>query len=188
MDWEARWQNQDTGWDRGGASPALTHWLERRQVHGDVLIPGAGSGHEVLELARLGYAVTALEIAPTAVLQLRTRLHRNGLNAKVRQVDMLQWSAPQPFDTIYEQTSLCALPPERWPSYAEQLHGWLKPGGHLLAQFMQTGEPGGPPYDCPLAAMQALFSDALWVWPEAPAIRVDHPSGRHELCLALLRR
>jgi len=39
------------------------------------------------------------------------------------------------FDAIYEQTCLCALYPDRWRQYADQLHRWLAPGGRLYALF-----------------------------------------------------
>jgi hypothetical protein len=29
---------------------------------------------------------------------------------------------------------------------------------------MQTGQAGGPPYDCPMPAMKKLFADRLWDW------------------------
>ena len=29
MDWEALYQQKDTGWDRGMMSPALQYWLDK---------------------------------------------------------------------------------------------------------------------------------------------------------------
>ncbi|MEJ1978925.1 MAG: hypothetical protein WDN49_25190 [Acetobacteraceae bacterium] len=39
------------------------------------------------------------------------------------------------------------------------------PGGALFILFMQTGRADGPPFDCKLDAMQALFA-AGWSWPD----------------------
>ena len=72
------------------------------------------------------------------------------------------WQPAEPFDAIYDQTCLCALPPEIWPDYAARLHGWLRPGGRLFVLFMQTGSRGGPPFHCDLTEMQRLFAPTHW--------------------------
>ena len=106
----------------------------------------------------------------------------------------VQWSPAQPVDTVYEQTCLCALHPDHWTAYAAQLHAWLKPGGRLLALFMQAPAAGapdgyvtGPPYHCDIHAMRALFPSSRWSWPKPPYERVTHPLGAHELALVLTR-
>lgn len=187
-DWEARWQRRETGWDRGETSPALIRWLELGVAGQRVLVPGAGSGYEVVSLAKAGHCVTAIDLAPSALSRLSTLLDDAGATATLCQADMLSWQAEKPFDSVYEQTSLCALAPDSWPHYIRQLHTWLSPGGTLMAQFMQTGEPGGPPFDCPLERMRELFTDDAWDWQDDTAMRIDHPSGRHEVSIALTRR
>ncbi len=111
-----------------------------------------------------------------------------GHDASVEQADLLAWSAAEPFDAIYEQTCLCALPPAMWSSYAARLHAWLHPGGVLAILFMQTGRWGGPPYDCGLDAMRALFRAEAWVWPEVLPPPAPHPSLYTEQPAVLLRR
>lgn len=188
--WQQRYRDGRTGWDRGGASPALLRWLDAGSLPpppARVLVPGCGRGHEVLELARRGYAVTALDFAPAALDALRSALAAAGLDAQLIQADVLGWQAPQPFDAIYEQTCLCALDPAQWPAYAAQLAAWLRPGGQLLALFMQTGRDGGPPFHCALAQMYTLFPAAQWRWP-AQAMEVPHPGGGMELGHVLQRQ
>lgn len=188
-DWEGRYRSGETGWDRGQASPALGHWLAAGAVPpGRVLVPGCGNGYEVLELARAGHSVTAVDIASTPVMQLMGALAEHRLHAKVIQADLLGWTPAEPFDAVYEQTCLCALDPARWSEYADRLAGWLVPGGKLFALFMQTGREGGPPFHCDPARMRGLFPDAHWHWEAAPQRRVDHPTGLHELAYVLTRR
>ncbi|MBF0416310.1 MAG: methyltransferase domain-containing protein [Magnetococcales bacterium] len=180
-EWEERYRSGQTGWDRGTASPALLSWLEKGQLQPcRILIPGCGRGHEVTLLAQRGFHVTAVDIAPAAVLSLRTLLARQESNAIVHQADLLTWEPEAPFAAIYEQTSLCALPPEVWTDYAARLWRWLQPGGHLFALFMQTGRAGGPPFHCAIDAMEALFAASHWQWPSQPPMRVDHPNGFYE--------
>jgi SAM-dependent methyltransferase len=150
----------------------------------------------VAELARRGFEVTGLDYAPAAVARTRALLGAEGLVARVEEADVLAWSPEQPFDAIYEQTCLCALHPDSWGDYARQLHAWLRPGGVLLALFVQALRPAagegrieGPPYHCDIAGMRALFPGSRWLWPKPP-----YPAARHdamaaaELGVRLVRR
>jgi SAM-dependent methyltransferase len=187
--WEERYRTATTPWDRGGASPALLEWLDGEELRPcRILVPGCGRGYEVLELARRGFEVTALDFAPSAVRHLREELRRAGLEAEVLEADVLTWAAQRPFDAIYEQTCLCALPPGTWADYERQLFRWLRPGGRLFALFMQTRKEGGPPYHCDPGAMQALFPASRWEWSSAPFCEVPHPVGFYEFSTVLTRR
>lgn len=188
-DWEARYQSGRTGWDRGDTSPALRGWLEQGELRPcNILVPGAGRGFEVLALARAGFDVTAVDLAPTPVHILRDALAREELGAKVEQADLLSWQAPTPFDAVYDQTCLCALNPRYWNDYAQRLRTWLAPGGRLFALFMQTHRDGGPPFHCDVGHMRSLFDAEHWRWPDTPPRHVPHPSGLHELAVVLQRR
>ncbi len=187
--WEAKYQANTLPWDRGTASPALRRWLEADALaHGRILVPGCGRGHEAVELARHGFHVTGLDIAPTALKLLEAELAAVGLEAETVCADALTWQPTMPFDAIYEQTCLCALQPEQWPAYEQQLFRWLKPGGHLYALFMQTGREGGPPFHCEPGEMRTLFPATRWIWPGTEPERVDHPNGLFELATVLARR
>ncbi|MDP2834497.1 MAG: methyltransferase domain-containing protein [Pseudomonadota bacterium] len=186
--WEEKYQANTIPWDRGASSPALHRWLEADALaHGRILIPGCGRGHEAMELARRGFLVTALDIAPTALKQLKTELVAAGLTAELVCADALSWQPDASFDAIYEQTCLCALPPDQWTRYERQLFDWLKPGGHLYALFMQADRDGGPPFHCELADMRTLFPPARWTWPDTEPERESHPIGMFELATVLVR-
>ena len=188
-DWEQRYRAGRTGWDRGDISPAVLRWLDEGRVpKGRVLVPGCGHGHEVAELVRAGCSVTAVDIAAQPVMRLMGQLADLDLHANVVQADLLHWQPAEPFDAIYEQTCICAIDPGHWADYERRLADWLVPGGVLLALFMQTGREGGPPYDCPVAAMRDLFDDSRWQWPQSPALEVPHPNGLHEYGYAIVRR
>ncbi len=188
-DWEQRYHAGQTAWDRGAASPALEHWLDAGLVpRGRVLVPGCGHGHEVAELVRAGCHITAVDIAAQPVIRLTGQLTELGLHANVVQADLLHWQPAEPFDAVYEQTCLCALDPGHWAEYERCLRDWLLPGGRLLALFMQTGRAGGPPFDCPLPDMRALFDEVNWLWPTEPPLEVPHPNGLVEMGYALSRR
>ena len=187
-EWEGRYRARETGWDRGAASDGLLAWLRSGAlVPCRILIPGCGRGYEAALLAERGFQVTALDIAPTAIKAVRGLLAQHGLTATVVQADLWQWETGKTFDAIYEQTSLCAQRPTTWGDYAGRLRQWLKPGGRLYALFMQTNKPEGPPFHCAEATMKQRFSPPHWQWPSDPPIRVDHPTGIHELGHVLVR-
>ena len=188
-DWEARYRRQHLPWDRGEASPALSHWLDTRMPYPlRILVPGCGRGYEVVALAKRGFDVTAIDIAPSAIRWLNRKLATVRLKATVLDADVTHWRPEAPFDAVYEQTCLCALAPETWPAYVDNLWHTLKPGGRLFAIFMQTDNTDGPPWHCDLAAMRRLFDAQHWIWPKDQPLRIDHPAGFHELGLVLVRR
>ena len=123
--WQKRFQADDTPWDRGAANPQLAAWLSSGTLNPcRILVPGCGSGHEVAVLAAAGFEVTALDYAPAAIDRTRKLLVAAGLKATLVEADALAWRPERAFDAIYEQTCLCALYPDQWRGYADQLHRW----------------------------------------------------------------
>jgi SAM-dependent methyltransferase len=185
-EWEARYREGRTGWQRAEVSPALLEWLADGTLKpGRILVPGAGRSHEPLRLAQAGFHVTTLDIAPSAVAHQHAALAARG--GAALEGDVLSFLPGEPFDAIYEQTCLCALPPAMLADYAAQLARWLRPGGVLAALFMQTGREGGPPFDCPLPRMRKLLPEATWRWPARRWPDVRHADSMSEVPVALLR-
>jgi SAM-dependent methyltransferase len=196
--WQDHFARGDTPWDRGAPSPQLLRWLGEgalSAVDGPIAVPGCGSGHEVLALARSGFDVVAIDYAEAACEATQARLDAHGAAARVVCADVLAWKPEQPLAAVYEQTCLCALHPDEWVRYAQSLHGWLRPGGRLFLLAMQMPRPGaaegvieGPPYHVDVNALRALFDGRRWTWTKPPYPRVPHPNGSHELALVLARR
>lgn len=196
--WQEKFESQQTGWDRGAASPQLLHWLETGvlspAMNPRIAVPGCGKGWEVAALSAAGFAVTGVDFTPAAVLEAQQRLNQAGLSAKVLQADVLEYLPEQPFDAVYEQTCLCALNPDNWVAYSRQLARWIRPGGHLYVLFMQVSRPSsqqgmveGPPFHCDINAMHALFDSRQWLWPSGPMTQVPHKNGLFELACVLER-
>jgi len=194
--WEQRFIAGDTPWDRGASSPQLAAWIAAGALQPcRILVPGCGSGYEVADLALAGFEVTGLDYAGTAIERSRRRLQEAGVNATLVEADALAWLPDRPFDAVYEQTCLCALYPDDWRAYADQLRRWIAPGGKLFALFMQLlrpqaaeGHVQGPPYHCDVNAMRALFPQPGWTWPKPPYGRTTHPKGLAELAVVIERR
>ena len=185
--WQNRYDQGQTGWDRGAPSPALRTWLESGQLQPcRILVPGCGRGHEVVALAAAGFEVTAIDFAPAAIIALREQLDARELRANLIQADLFDFEPDQPFSAVYEQTCLCAIKPSQREAYERRLASWLGSGGKLYALFMQTDSQSGPPFACPPDAMRSLFAPARWRWPEELA-PVSHPAQLLELAGVLER-
>lgn len=192
MDWDARFRADDAPWERKGLHPAFAHWqsLGLLQARKSIYVPGCGRGEEPLALAKAGLHVTAIDLSPTAIDWQKARFAEAGLSAYLEAGDALAFRPDTPFDLYWEQTFLCAIPPKMRETYEAAAHAQLRPGGVLLALFMQKEEMGGPPYGCALPAMRALFPDTRWQWPDDEPTAFPHPglNGKAELGVALARR
>ena len=134
--WEQRFAEGNTPWDRGASSPQLASWLRSGMLKPcRILVPGCGSGHEVVDLALAGFEVTGLDYADEAIGRAHRSLEKAGVDATLVQADVLAWAPDRAFDAIYEQTCLCALYPDQWRDYADRLCAWLKPGGKLFSRW-----------------------------------------------------
>ena len=188
LDWQARFQAERTPWERPALNPAFVAWRSSGELSPcRILVPGAGRSGESLALAKDQFDVTSVDMARAAVAVQQVRLQAAGLRGAVLQADLMEWEPDAPFDAIYDQTCLCALPPPILPDYAARLQRWLLPGGRLFILFMQTGEPGGPPFDCPIGAMRTLFA-AGWDWPAELAGQIGTSfTDRYEIPVVLTR-
>jgi SAM-dependent methyltransferase len=193
MDWDQRFRDDSTPWERPGLHPAFQFWQAADVFNAGqkVLVPGCGRAPELVEFARLGLQVSGADLSATALDWQDRQLAGAGLIAERVEGDTLAYTPKTPFDLVYEQTFLCAISPKLRGEYEAAAHRWLKPGGALLALFMQKDEPGGPPYGCSLDAMHALFPAERWDWPGDDEFNpFPHPSldNKPELAGILVRR
>ena len=193
FDWETRFAANETPWERPGLHPAVLAWAEAGEfVPGSrLIIPGCGRSPELAFLAARGLDVTGADLSPTALAFQRQTLDTAGHDATLLEGDALAHRPDAPYDTVYEQTFLCAIPPRLRVDYERALCDWLRPGGHLLALFMQKDVPGGPPFGCALPAMRELFPAQRWIWPDdRDFVACPHPSlgAKAELAGVLVRR
>ncbi len=160
VDWESRYLAGDTPWDKGAAHPGLVAWLRDHRMHGRVLVPGCGSGHDVRAIAAGGADVIGFDIAPSA-LTAASHFTPAGRES-YRLGDFLAGEAGAGFDWLFEHTCFCAIDPARRRDYAEAAAAAVRPGGHFLAIFYANPDhPDGPPFGCSEAELDALFTPAF---------------------------
>jgi methyl halide transferase len=159
MDWNSRYAENDTPWDKGGAHPVLRDMLVHGALRGRILVPGCGTGHDVRELARLGFSVTGLDIAPLALERAREYDKVAGETYELGDFFAPASGVREPFDGIFEHTCFCAIDPARRADYVRAAAAALKPGGRLLAVFFTDpdNDGEGPPHGCTRGELDSLF-------------------------------
>lgn len=104
---------------------------------GKILVVGAGTGVHALELEKLSYEVTAIDICPQAVQIMRER----GIE-DVRQQDFFQFESEK-FDTIFMlglNIGICETL-EGIKELLRRCERLLRPGGQLLANSIKESGP-----------------------------------------------
>ena len=189
MDWNRRYAEKDTPWDKGLAHPVLGQPSSQGILKGRVLVPGCGTGHDVRALARWGLEVVGLDLAPLALRQARA--HPPVGHESYLEGDLFSCSnvLGAPFDGVFEHTCFCAIERQRRVDYVAAVAAALRPGGYLLAVFFLTPGQGdeGPPYGCTPKELDELFLSSfrlLQVEEHSPTF----PGGEGGELLRLLER
>ena len=178
LDWQRRYEANDTPWDKGAAAPALRAFLRGKRISGDVLVPGCGRGHEVRAVAEWpGARVVGLDLSPLAIAQARELTARSGLEGDARFIigDFLDLPAGlrESFDWVVEHTCFCALEPSQRTDYVPAASAALRAGGMLFAIFyIDPDTDAGPPFAVSRKELAGLFEPHFllleeWVPPES---------------------
>ena len=144
--WQTRFETGTTPWDRGAPSPQLLRWRDAGAFLAGttVLVPGCGSGWEVRFLAERGWPVVGLDFSAGALAAARPVL--GPFADRVREGDVFQPIAEEPFQLVYERAFLCALPRRLRPDWAERMAALVVPGGMLAGYFFIDAAERGPPF------------------------------------------
>lgn len=148
--WDNRWENQETAWDVGYASPAITDYMDKIEDKNiSILIPGCGNAYEAEYLLKKGFQnITLIDIAPKAVEILKNKF-RNDPQIQVILGDFFEHKGA--YDLMLEQTFFCAIPPSMRQDYAKKSAELLQPKGKIVGvMFDAVFEHPDPPFGgCP---------------------------------------
>ncbi|KAG5226286.1 thiol methyltransferase [Salix suchowensis] len=139
--WESCWEQGLTPWDLGRPTPIILHLHQTGALpKGRALVPGCGSGYDVVAMACSERYVVGLDVSHTAVekaIESFTFLKE----------DFFTWQPPELFDLIFDYTFFCAIEPEMRSRWACRVQEMLKPDGELITlMFPISDHAGGPPY------------------------------------------
>ena len=190
MDWEQRYQDGDTPWDKGEASPGLVEFLERQPLTGTVLVPGCGIGHDVRAIAASGGNVTGIDFAPSAIAAARQFPPTNSEQYDIVDFFDLPERYRDCFDVVFEHTCFCAIDVVMREEYVRSVTQALKPGGQLLAVFYINPSPDreGPPHRVSTGELDRLFGPFFNIQTEwQPTRAYPTRQGREQMRLMQLK-
>ncbi|NET39523.1 MAG: methyltransferase domain-containing protein, partial [Cyanothece sp. SIO1E1] len=132
-------------------------------------------GHEVLFLARLGFQVTAVDFAESAVESLKARIGDLPVTVLQRDIFTLGEDHRASFDVVLEHTCFCAIPLAMRPAYSRTMHEVLKGGGRIIGLFYETDEEEGPPFRTTRSDIEEYFSGRFNI------TRIERPHDSFEV-------
>jgi len=185
--WNTRWENKETGWDIGYASPALSEFAASYpNKNAAVLIPGCGNAYEAEMLLAKGFRdITLVDIAPIAVARLQQKFEDKP-EIKVICSDFFQHKGQ--YDLMLEQTFFCALPPSYRKKYVAQATQLIKPGGQLVGLLFDIDfAKAGPPFGGHEAEYRELFAPNFTIATMEACHNSIPPRAGSELFIQLLR-
>lgn len=176
MSWEQAWNEGRTPWDQGASSPALEELVANDEVpNGRGLVPGCGSGYDVLTLASAERHVTGIDLSEVAkerfeILRAKAQVSPN--HARVITADFFTFQA-SPFDFVWDYTFLCAIEPEMRSAWQQKVHSLLKPNGSLFVLVFPTAplhdDPNRPPYVLSTALITEVLGPSFRLQSEMAA-------------------
>ncbi len=186
--WNSHWENDDTGWDIGYASPPITTYLAQYpDKQAAVLIPGCGHAYEAEFLVQDGFTnITLLDIAPRAVARLKNKFAGNP------QVTVLCedfFTHVGIYDLMVEQTFFCAIPPANRQAYVKKAASLLPKNGKLIGLlFNKHFEKAGPPFGGCVEEYKRLFAPYFTIRTMAESYNSIPPRAGAELFVHLMKR
>ncbi|PKV50070.1 thiopurine S-methyltransferase [Aquimarina sp. MAR_2010_214] len=157
--WKYRYQNEQTGWDIGFASPPISCYFDQLTDKDiKILIPGCGNAYEAEYLFKLGFKnIYILDLVEDVLQSFKRRLPEFP-SEKLICNDFFNYQ--NKFDLIIEQTFFCALHPERRRDYSSKISNLLSPKGKLVGVlFNQDFKHNGPPFGGNKKEYELLFSE-----------------------------
>ena len=187
-DWNRRYLQNDTPWDKGHVAPPLVEALENGlEFSGKILVPGCGLGHDARYVACRSPRATVLAVDISAEALCRAQEYENPQNLDFQQIDFLGAAWTGGFNVLVEHTLYCAINPSQRQAYAEAAAKAIKVGGLFLGIFFKNDYPDleeGPPYFSSDAQLDACFDEhfeLLEKW--LPGVAFEERVGEEELRL-----
>ena len=153
--WEPRWRARDAS--IGQPEPFLVEALAD-EAPAAVLDAACGDGRNALWLARRGFRVTALDIAPAAIARLRAAADAEGLPIATRVADL---DDPAALDGLGTFPLLVAMRFHPSPAQWDRLLAALAPGGRLLLCSFRPAQHAAHGFPLAYCLDRARLEEAL---------------------------
>jgi len=148
-DWNDRYRDGNLPWDTGRPSSELQRVVEQHAIQPcRALDLGCGTGSSSVWLARQGFDVTGIDVAPLAIERAEERARAAGVQAQFVAADILNLPDPgRPFSFFFDRGCYHAVRRGAPASYAPAIARQLAPGatGLILAGNANEPHDPGPP-------------------------------------------
>lgn len=185
--WNNRYLNNDSPWDIGYASPAITEYFDKVvNKNASILIPGAGNAFEAEYLFRKGFNnVFVLDFSEKAIKNFITRVP-DFPTENLIQADFFSHFGN--YDYIIEQTFFCAIDPCLRNKYVKKVSELLNDDGRLVGLLFNDAElKGNPPFGGTIEEYNLLFKNEFELDINLCNNSISPRSGR-ELFVNLLKK
>lgn len=151
--WQKYYDEKHTPWDIGAPSTPLKEYIDQLNDKTiSILVPGCGSGYEVIYLAQQGFTnVTAMDLVDDAFDKIR----KQAPTVKCLVADVFEHTGS--YDLILEQTLFCAIDPALRDQYVAKAADLLNPGGKFVGVLFNRSFEGGPPFGGSLEEYRDYF-------------------------------
>ncbi len=143
--WDARYVNNETGWDMHQVSPPLKSYIDTLEENDlKILIPGCGNAYEAQYLLEKGFTnVTLIDISKVITARLKEKY--KGLPLTIVTGNFFDHEGA--YDLVLEQTFFCTFPPTLRKKYAEKCYRLLNNNGKIAGVLFNKKLFGTePPY------------------------------------------
>jgi len=145
-----RYAAHDTPWDSGVPSTELVRLLDSGLLPGRTALEfGCGTGTNAIELARRGYAVTAIDLVDLAVEQAREKAKRAGVEIHFVIGDLTQKDFGGTFDVLFDLGVYHGIRQRDLSGFLTTVERVSRRGTRWLSLAGNAREPleNGPPVD-----------------------------------------
>ena len=125
----------------------LLDWMRSRRsaLRGRALVVGCGYGDDAQLLAEAGLAVTAFDVAPSAIARCRERFRPSSVEYEIADALDAPLESSGAFDFVFEAYTVQVLSGPARAACARAIGSFVAPGGILLvvARSRRPGDPEG---------------------------------------------
>jgi len=147
--WDKRYRsNSKAPWDSGKPDSKLVAAVEAGTLKpGRAVVLGCGSGTNAIYLAKKGFDVTAMDVAPTALAIAKTKADKANVTVRWMVADVLAPPTLKPFDVIFDRGCYHGVRRVSATGYVKTTDALSKPGTMMLILAGNANEARhyGPP-------------------------------------------
>ena len=188
--WNLRYQNNQTGWDLGEISNPIKKWFDNQENKKiNILIPGAGKGHEVKYGFENGFGNIFYMDLSSCAADLFKEICPEFPKNQILIGDFFSLKKPLFFDVIIEQTFFCAIHPVLRPNYVEKTNEILKENGKIIGLlFNREFDTNGPPFGGTEKEYRGLFNSKFNFKKFENSLLSSLPRKEYEFWIELIKK